>query len=115
MLLFNDDELGTYTKHITTQAKIPHCWEFRYNHIDYNYRMPNINAALSCAQLEHIEEFVTSKRETDKAYEEYFKDIPEVEFLTEPEDTHSNYWLNVVILKARMLNRTSCDTQTTTA
>lgn len=99
MMLFNDEELGAYAKHITTQAKIPHRWEFRHDHIGYNYRMPNINAALGCAQLEHIEEYVASKRETAKAYEEFFKEIPDVEFFVEPENTRSNYWLNSVILK----------------
>ena len=99
MMLFNDEELGAYAKHITTQAKIPHRWEFRHDHIGYNYRMPNINAALGCAQLEHIEEYVANKRATAKAYEEFFKEIPEIEFFTEPKDTRSNYWLNVVILK----------------
>ena len=99
MMLFNDEELGAYAKHITTQAKIPHRWEFRHDHIGYNYRMPNINAALGCAQLEHIEEYVANKRETAKAYEEFFRDIPEIEFFTEPKDTRSNYWLNVVILR----------------
>ena len=99
MMLFNDEELGAYAKHITTQAKIPHRWEFRHDHIGYNYRMPNINAALGCAQLEHIEEYVASKRETAKAYEEFFKNVPDIEFFTEPENCRSNYWLNVVILK----------------
>lgn len=99
MMLFNDEELGAYAKHITTQAKIPHRWEFRHDHIGYNYRMPNINAALGCAQLEHIEEYVASKRETAKAYEEFFKDIPEIEFFVDTPDTRSNYWLNVVILE----------------
>ena len=99
MMLFNDEELGAYAKHITTQAKIPHRWEFRHDHIGYNYRMPNINAALGCAQLEHIEEYVASKRETAKAYEEFFKDFPDIEFFVDSPDTRSNYWLNVVILK----------------
>lgn len=99
MMLFNDEELGAYAKHITTQAKIPHRWEFRHDHIGYNYRLPNINAALGCAQLEHIEEYVASKRETAKAYEEFFKDIPEIEFFVDTPDTRSNYWLNIVILK----------------
>ena len=99
MMLFNDEELGAYAKHITTQAKIPHRWEFRHDHIGYNYRMPNINAALGCAQLEHIEEYVASKRETAKAYEEFFKDIPDIEFFVDSPNTRSNYWLNVVILK----------------
>lgn len=99
MMLFNDEELGAYAKHITTQAKIPHRWEFRHDHIGYNYRMPNINAALGCAQLEHIEEYVASKRETAKVYEEFFKDFPDIEFFVDSPDTRSNYWLNVVILK----------------
>ena len=99
MMLFNDEELGAFAKHITTQAKIPHRWEFRHDHIGYNYRMPNINAALGCAQLEHIEEYVASKRETAKAYKEFFKDIPDIEFFVDTPDTRSNYWLNVVILK----------------
>jgi len=101
MMLFNDVELGAYAKHITTQAKIPHRWEFRHDHIGYNYRMPNINAALGCAQLEHIEEFVASKRETAHAYEEFFRNIDGIDFFTEPENTCSNYWLNAVVLKDR--------------
>ncbi len=101
MLLFNDEELGSFAKHLTTQAKVPHKWEFRHDHIGYNYRMPNINAALGCAQLEHIEEYVQNKRETAAIYREFFKNIPEIEFFTEPENTRSNYWLNSIILKDR--------------
>ena len=99
MLLFNDEELGKFAKHITTQAKVPHRWEFVHDHIGYNYRMPNINAALGCAQMEHLEEYVLNKRETAKRYAEFFKNIDEIHFFTEPEDCRSNYWLNVVILK----------------
>lgn len=99
MLLFNDEELGKLAKHITTQAKVPHRWEFRHDHIGYNYRMPNINAALGCAQLEHLEEYVLNKRETAKQYAEFFKNIADIDFFVEPADSRSNYWLNVVILK----------------
>ena len=60
MMLFNDEELGAYAKHITTQAKIPHRWEFRHDHIGFNYRMPNINAALGCAQLENLDKYIAS-------------------------------------------------------
>ena len=98
MLLFMDEELGALAKHLTTQAKVPHRWEFKHDHIGYNYRMPNINAALGCAQLEHLDEFVADKRETAKAYAEYFKNVDDIEFFTEPENCFSNYWLNVVIL-----------------
>lgn len=98
MLLFMDEELGTLAKHLTTQAKVPHRWEFRHDHIGYNYRMPNINAALGCAQLEHLDEFITNKRETAKAYAEYFKNVDGIDFFVEPENVFSNYWLNAVIL-----------------
>ncbi len=98
MLLFMDEELGALAKHLTTQAKVPHRWEFKHDHIGYNYRMPNINAALGCAQLEHLDEFIADKRETAKAYAEYFKNVDGIEFFTEPENSFSNYWLNVVIL-----------------
>ena len=98
MLLFNDEELGVYAKHITTQAKIPHRWEFRHDHIGYNYRMPNINAALGCAQLEHLDEYIADKRATAAAYADYFKNVDGIDFFVEPENSFSNYWLNVVIL-----------------
>jgi len=99
MLLFMDEELGVLAKHLTTQAKVPHRWDFRHDHIGYNYRMPNINAALGCAQLEHLDEFIANKRETAAAYAEFFKNIDDIDFFVEPEICFSNYWLNVVILK----------------
>ena len=99
MMLFNDEELGSLAKHITTQAKVPHRWEFKHDHIGYNYRMPNINAALGCAQLENIERYVEDKRATAQAYAEFFKNIDGVEFFTEPENCRSNYWLNTLIFK----------------
>ncbi|MCQ2084232.1 MAG: LegC family aminotransferase [Bacteroidaceae bacterium] len=99
MLLFNDEKMGDYCKHITTQAKIPHRWEFRHDHIGYNYRMPNINAALGCAQLENLDRYVADKRATAAAYAEFFKGMDDIQFFVEPENCFSNYWLNVVILK----------------
>lgn len=99
MLLFKDAELGAYCKHITTQAKIPHRWEFRHDHIGYNYRMPNINAALGCAQLENLDRYIADKRQTAAAYAEFFRGVDGIEFFTEPRDCRSNYWLNVVILE----------------
>ena len=99
MMLFQDEELGKMAKHITTQAKVPHRWEFRHDHIGYNYRMPNINAALGCAQLENLDLYVADKRKTAAAYADFFKGIDDIDFFTEPENCFSNYWLNVVILK----------------
>lgn len=99
MMLFNDEELAAHAKHLTTQAKVPHRWEFRHDHVGYNYRMPNINAALGCAQLENLDKFIASKRQLALKYEEYFRNIEDIRFFTEPEDTFSNYWLQAVILK----------------
>ena len=99
MLLFMDEELAKLAKHLTTQAKVPHRWEFVHDHIGYNYRMPNINAAIGCAQMEHLEEFVLNKRETAAKYAEFFKDMEDVDFFIEPTDCRANYWLNAVVLK----------------
>ncbi len=99
MMLFNDEELAAHAKHLTTQAKVPHRWEFRHDYVGYNYRMPNINAALGCAQLENLDKFIESKRQLALEYAEYFKNVYDIQFFTEPEDTFSNYWLQAVILK----------------
>ena len=99
MLLFQDEELGKFAKHLTTQAKVPHRWAFVHDHIGYNYRMPNLNAALGCAKLENLERYVQVKRETAEKYKEFFATVSDVEFFTEPENCRSNYWLNVVLLK----------------
>ena len=101
MLLFRDEELGKFAKHLTTQAKVPHRWEFVHDHVGYNYRMPNINAAIGCAQMENLERYVENKRETAERYKEFFRSIPGITFVTEPENCRSNYWLNVVLLKDR--------------
>lgn len=102
MLLFQDEELGALAKHLTTQAKVPHRWAFVHDHIGYNYRMPNINAALGCAQLEEIEGFIANKRETAAVYEEMFRGTPDgIKFVREPKDARSNYWLNAVLLPDR--------------
>lgn len=98
MLLFMDEDLGAYAKHLTTQAKVPHRWKFVHDQIGYNYRMPNINAALGCAQLEQIETFIANKRETAEAYRLFFKDRQEIAFIAEPAGTRSNYWLNAILL-----------------
>lgn len=106
MLLFRDEELGERAKHLSTQAKIPHRWEFRHDQIGYNYRMPNINAALGCAQLEHLDEFIADKRATAAAYADFFQGIDGMEFFTEASGCFSNYWLNAVILKDKETRQT---------
>ena len=101
MLLFQDEELAHFAKHITTQAKVPHKWAFIHDHIGYNYRMPNINAALGCAQLEQIDTILANKRNTAQQYMQFFKNIEGIDFVTEPANSQSNYWLNALIVKDR--------------
>jgi perosamine synthetase len=97
-ILTNDDELGRRAKHITTTAKLPHKWAFVHDEIGFNYRLPNLNAALGCAQLEQLDGFVASKRRLALAYDRAFAGVPGVAFAREPEGTTSNYWLNAILL-----------------
>ncbi|WP_461634096.1 LegC family aminotransferase [Labilibaculum euxinus] len=97
MLLFNDEDLAKHAKHLTTQAKIPHAWEFAHDEIGYNFRMPNLNAALGCAQLEQIDKILESKRKTAKAYRNHFANT-NIQFFCEPDNCQSNYWLNAILL-----------------
>jgi len=99
MILTNDDQLGPLAKHITTTAKKAHPWKFEHDMIGYNYRLPNINAALGCAQMEMLPEILKNKRETAQIYQDYFQTIADIEFITEPKDCLSNYWLNAILLK----------------
>lgn len=102
MLLFSDAEMARRAKHLTTQAKVPHRWEFVHDSVGYNYRMPNINAALGCAQLEQLPGFLESKRATALAYADFFADSHDgIRFMTEPAGTRSNYWLCAVELPDR--------------
>lgn len=100
VILFKDKMLGRRAKHLTTQAKIPHPWEYDHDEIGYNLRMPNINAAIGLAQLEMIDQLLGSKRELAKKYNEYFT-RSSLKFVTEPENAKSNYWLNTVICEDR--------------
>lgn len=92
-LLFNDEKLGARAKHLSTTAKIPHAWDFKHDEIGYNYRMPNLNAALLLAQLENLEDFLKAKRLLADKTKDFFKDIKDVEFIQEPKDSRANYWL----------------------
>jgi aminotransferase in exopolysaccharide biosynthesis len=99
MLLFNDEKLAQRAKHLTTQAKITHPWNFEHDEIGYNYRMPNINAALGVAQLENLDFYLEKKRLLAKTYEEFFQS-EKISFFKEPENCISNYWLNVIIFES---------------
>lgn len=97
-ILTNDDTLADYAKHITTTAKVPHRWEYVHDEIAYNYRMPNINAALGCAQLEKVPTFIKQKRDLTHFYNELLEEIDGVQLFKEPEYAQSNYWLQTLIL-----------------
>ena len=98
-IVTNDENLAKYAKHITTTAKIQHPYEYRHDEIGYNYRMPNINAALLVAQLENLEIFLDSKRGLAAIYREFFAKFSNVKFIDEPQNTRTNFWLNAVLFE----------------
>lgn len=95
-MILADAELGAHAKHLTTTAKKPHPYEYIHDEVGYNYRLPNLNAALGCAQLEQLESFIEAKRALAAGYEGLFRG-GDVEFVKEPADCRSNYWLNAVV------------------
>ena len=97
-IITNDKILAKKAKHLTTTAKVPHKWDFNHDMVGYNYRMPNLNAALLVAQLENLERFIDQKRKLASNYENFFKNQSYI-FFKEPEDSVANYWLNSIILK----------------
>ncbi|AYC28953.1 LegC family aminotransferase [Paenisporosarcina cavernae] len=97
-LVTDDEELADYAKHLTTTAKVPHKWEYEHDSIGYNYRMPNINAALGCAQLEKMNTFIQHKRDLTEFYKIALSDFADSELFTEPENAKSNYWLQTILL-----------------
>jgi perosamine synthetase len=97
-ILTNDEELSVRAKHLTTTAKVPHRWEFGHDAVGFNYRLPNLNAALGCAQLERLPEFVSAKRALAELYRLAFTDICGIRFFSEPIHNRSNYWLNTLLL-----------------
>ncbi len=98
-ILTDDADLADRAKHLTTTAKVPHAWEFYHDEVGWNYRMPNINAALGLAQLEKLSELLAAKRELAENYAAAFGAVDGVQFLNEPEDSTSNHWLNCVLLE----------------
>lgn len=97
-LLTNDTALARRAKHVTTTAKQPHRWAFEHDEIGFNYRMPNINAALGCAQLEQLPGFLASKRRLYERYRAAFAEIPGLSLVAEPAGCESNYWLQAILL-----------------
>jgi aminotransferase in exopolysaccharide biosynthesis len=99
-ILTNNAEIARYAKHLTTTAKLPHVWEYRHDEIGYNYRMPNLNAALGCAQLEQLPTMLAAKRRLFQRYQQAFAPVAGVKLVAEPEQCQSNYWLQALLLDA---------------
>jgi len=100
-VMTSDESLARLTKHLAMQAKLPHKWSFNHDGVGYNYRMPSINAALGCAQLEQLPGFIEKKRSLAARYQEAFADIEGVRIFKETGDARSNYWLNVLLLNEK--------------
>jgi len=97
-ILTNDAELAKRAKHLTTTAKLPHRWNYEHDEIGYNYRLPNINAALGCAQLEQLPGFLEAKRRLFERYKAAFDEVPQSHIVAGPEGCRSNYWLQTLLL-----------------
>jgi perosamine synthetase len=103
-ILTNDPDLAHRVKHLTTTAKTVHAWDYFHDDVGYNYRLPNINAALGCAQLEQLPDFIAQKRALSSRYKNRFESVDGIKFFTEPEFSKSNYWLNSLILDPENAN-----------
>lgn len=97
-ILTNDSELARHAKHLTTTAKVPHRWEYVHDEIGYNYRLPNINAALGCAQLEQLPDLLDAKQRLFERYQAAFAVHSQAHIVAEPESCRSNYWLQTLLL-----------------
>ena len=97
-IMTNDPVIAQRAKHLTTTAKVPHRWRFEHDAIGYNFRLPNLNAALGCAQLEQLDAFLTFKRTLAERYRSAF-DAVDIPFVVEPPGTHANYWLCAILLR----------------
>jgi perosamine synthetase len=115
-IVTSDDDLGKRAKHLTTTAKVPHAWEYQHDRVGYNYRMPNLNAALGCAQLEQLPGMLARKRALAERYQAALAGISGLRCFREPELARSNYWLNALVLddavageRAALLSRTHAE------
>jgi aminotransferase in exopolysaccharide biosynthesis len=103
-ILTNDLQLAARAKHLTTTAKVSHRWNFTHDAVGFNYRMPNINAALGCAQLEQLPSFLLDKRRLHKVYKSIFSNLQGVRLMDEPDGCRSNYWLQALLLDESFAN-----------
>ena len=101
MLLTSNKEVATFAKHITTTAKMPHKWEYIHDYTAYNYRLPNINAALGVAQMENLNFFIEKKRILAEKYKNFFQNIENVTYIEEPIHSRSNFWFNTIMFQTK--------------
>ena len=101
-ILTNCSKLADKARHITTTAKVDHTWKYVHDEVGYNYRMPNINAALGCGQIENLDKIINSKRKLFYMYKKAFNKFEDISIFCEPEDCKSNYWLNTIILNSKV-------------
>ena len=101
-ILTNDESIALHAKHLTTTAKVRHAWEYRHDEIGYNYRLPNLNAALGCAQLEQLPDLLDAKRELFDRYRTEFSVLEGVGLVVEPKHCESNYWLQALLLDPKI-------------
>jgi len=99
-IITDNEELGKKAKHLSTTAKIPHAWAFEHDAVAYNYRMPNLNAALACAQLEQLEKFISDKRELAAQYQQAFSKLP-IQVVKEIDEAKANFWLCCLLMNNR--------------
>jgi perosamine synthetase len=97
-VITDNGQLADRLKHLTTTARQKHAWAFVHDEVGYNYRMPNLNAALGCAQMERLAQAVVEKRALAARYREAFSNVPGVRFVDEPPSSQGNFWLNALLL-----------------
>ena len=114
-IMTNDAGLARHARHLTTTAKLPHAWDYVHDEIGYNYRMPNLNAAVGCAQLEQLPALLAAKRELFQRYRGAFADVAGVSLMAEPQHCQSNYWLQTLLLDTRHATHRDAVLQATNA
>jgi perosamine synthetase len=104
-VMTNNPELARHAKYLTTTAKLPHAWDYRHDEVGYNYRLPNLNAALGCAQLEQLPAMLAGKRELFRRYHAEFSTMPHIKLMAESDQCRSNYWLQTLLLDDQYANQ----------
>ena len=100
MIITDDQEMAERIRYLSTTAKQPHRWEFIHDEVGYNLRLPSLNAAIGVAQLEYIDQILENKRITADLYRNFFSSL-DMDFVTEPRNCLSNYWLNAIVLNSQ--------------